>query len=122
MNLLYNIISAAAENAGKHEEIPINVSEGLIVFFLGMLVIFAVLTILIFFFMLFKFFNGQKAPEKKADKPVAPVVQPVAQPVQEVAYDEEVVAAITAAITCVLSAEAKSGEPTPFVIKKIRHI
>lgn len=124
MGFLYNLF-AAAGGSDTHEKIPINVSEGLIVFFLGMLTIFAVLTLLILFFWALKLFSGQKKIEKKVENienVVAPVAQLQVQPVQEESYDEEVVAAITAAISCVLSAEVKSGEPTPFIIKKIRHI
>ena len=90
MGFLHNLF-AAAGGADTHEKIPINVSEGLIVFFLGMMTVFVVLAILIFFFMALKLFSGQKKVEKKAESVTnvgAPAVQPQVQPVQEVAYDE----------------------------------
>jgi len=107
---------------GAHEVKPVKNSEGFIVFFMGLLVIFAVLTILILFFMTLKLLNGSGKKSQKAQAPKTPVIEVAPQPTVVVENDDEIVAAITAAISCVLSAETKSGEVTPFVIKKIRHI
>ena len=80
--------------------VPITVLDSLLVLLLGMLVIFFVLTILIFvvkgyvgFFALISGKKNGKKAEKKVEKKVEQVV-PVVAPVANVTSDEETVAAV----------------------------
>ena len=84
--------------------VNITVLDSLLVLLLGMLVIFFVLTILIFvvkgyvgFFALISGNKTEKKAEKKVEKKVEQVV-PVVAPVANETSDEETVAAIMAAI------------------------
>lgn len=120
MSKLLSFVQAAAEvaeDAAPAEKVKI--SESLIVFFIGMLVIFGVLLILIGFFYLLKYVSIPKAHKKTEPVKTESPEQP--SEVLESDADAKTVAAITAAIACVLSSES-GGNSKPFVIKKIKHI
>ena len=107
-------VTEAAENLGQR------VATGLGNLVLGMLVIFAVLTILwLVIELVGKIFaknDAKAAMKKKAEAPAAPV-EPA--PVVEDDNDEELVAAITAAVALCLEAE-NGGEAPQFKVVSFR--
>ena len=90
--------------------------DSLLVFVIGMLIIFLALTIIIFVVL------GYVGVFKLADRKTAkPAPKPEISPETEVAGsdDAELVAAIMAAVTAVMASESKSGEVAPFRVKSI---
>lgn len=90
--------------------------DSLLVFVIGMLIVFLALTIIIFVVL------GYVGVFKLADRKKAkPAPKPEISSETEVAGtdDAELVAAIMAAVTAVMASESKSGEVAPFRVKSI---
>lgn len=103
------------------EELTIHFADSLLVFLIGMLVIFAALAILVGVVVGYSsaFRAADKAiAKRKGGKAPAPAAEAPA-PAPASGISEETVAAITAAIACVLTAEAADGEVPPFLVKSI---
>lgn len=95
-----------------------NFGHSLLVFLIGMLVIFFVLATLVLTVMAVSgFFRiGDKISSKKKAKQVEVKAE---QPVSAVSNDAEIVAAITAAISMIYASESECGEVPPFRVKSI---
>lgn len=100
--------------------------DSVLVLLIGMLVIFLVLTIIIFvvksYVGVFKLLDAmkKKGDKKEEPKPQVKEVQPVVEkPVQVATSNDELIAVITAAITAVYAQSTDDGEVPPFRVKSI---
>lgn len=92
--------------------------DSLLVFVIGMLIIFLALTIIIF--VVLAYVGVFKLADKTKKKPaVVPESETEGEPVAASADDAELVAAIMTAVTAVMASESKSGEVAPFRVKSI---
>lgn len=92
--------------------------DGLMVFVIGMLFVFASLAVMMGLIYLFKLFRV--APKKKEiPAEPAPVVETTPEPTAEECDDEELVAVITAAVASCLEQEHITA---PFKVRKIKRI
>lgn len=133
MNIAFNFLSESGDAINRLQQLPAKdqlsdpdywSSVG-ILSLTGILVVFLILAILIFFFWLmgtiFKAIDKSKASKKAATEPVKVAPAPVAETVEEIyddEDDEEIVAVISAAIAAYAEAEGTSYSITG--IKKRR--
>ena len=97
MNALLELFNFSSESYGK------NLSEGLMVFLIGIATVFAVLTLILAILSLFGIFFGKSSSHRAKDLPapsVAPAVSAAAT------SEDEIVAVIAAAIA---AAESECG-------------
>ena len=102
-------IAAAEQLAETEAEMSFSqrLSEAGTTTLMGMVAVFAVLTIIMVIVMIMGKIVGGSAAKKKAAEAESPVAvpAPVETPVEEAADEEEIAAAITAAISAYLAAE-----------------
>jgi sodium pump decarboxylase gamma subunit len=92
-------------------------SDSLLVFLIGMVVIFFVLTLLMFCILMFKLFQNKSNGSEKVEKQKFIPVQ------VDKEEDEEVVAVIMAALCHEMGITPREeGITAPFIIKKIKRI
>ena len=90
--------------------------DSLLVFVVGMLMVFLALVIIIF--VVLAYVGVFKLADRKKAKP-APAPEIAAETEIPTTDDAEVVAAIMAAVTAVMASESKSVEVAPFRVKSI---
>ena len=98
----------------------INFGDSLLVLLIGMLTIFAVLTVIVLTVVAYvKILNAVQGKKKEAVKSEpAPKVESAPAPVAQT-DDLEIVAAISAAISAIYASESVTGEVPPFRVKSI---
>ena len=100
----------------------INFGDSLLVLLIGMLTIFAVLTVIVLTVVAYvKILNAVQGKKKEAVKnepAPAPKVESAPAPVAQT-NDLEIVAAISAAISAIYASESVTGEVPPFRVKSI---
>lgn len=89
MNALLELFNFSAENYSK------NLSEGLLVFLIGIATVFSVLALILAILSLFNVFFGKSSPKKEKASQAPAVATPASYAVSS---DAEIVAVIAAAI------------------------
>ncbi len=95
----------------------INALDSLLVFVVGMLMVFLALVIIIF--VVLGYVGVFKLADKAKGKAPAPAIEETAKDEIVATNDDELVAAITAAVAVVMASESPTGEVAPFRVKSI---
>lgn len=120
MNTAFTLLLESGNTISRLQELPAKEQLSApdywstvgIISLMGILVVFLILAILIFFFwlmgLIFKAIDKSKSEKKAAAEPAKAAPAPVAEPVSEVYDDEEIIAVISAAIAAYAESEGTS--------------